>query len=192
MAISCSGTAFQYPLSGRVWWSDVELYALENGEIVSVPSVGSGLVEQLVQKSSSAPLLVSVPSVGSGLVERSAAHVRPVDVPVSVPSVGSGLVERRPRMPSKIWHPFQYPLSGRVWWSLVRLFAAGGSSSFSTLCRVGFGGAGIISSLLSLVACFSTLCRVGFGGARFFDIVHLADTGFSTLCRVGFGGAKMS
>ena len=157
---------FQYPLSGRVWWSFVFVRASRCWCAVSVPSVGSGLVErrrrqrrsrmhkgfqyplsgrvwwsQTADSGDEPPGSVSVPSVGSGLVEHnsSPAHLR--GWAVSVPSVGSGLVELICLQARCLLTTFQYPLSGRVWWSIELIRNPRTKKGFSTLCRVGFGGA---------------------------------------------------
>ena len=160
---------FQYPLSGRVWWSDADNHCLMGHPHVSVPSVGSGLVELMTDFSK----LKDTPKFQyplSGRVWWSSCK-RP------------GLLLAQ--------MVFQYPLSGRVWWSAVVLTADQAQLCFSTLCRVGFGGAPLWRRIRRTHRRFSTLCRVGFGGATAVLISSAARSRFSTLCRVGFGGAPL-
>ena len=204
---------FQYPLSGRVWWSILtRCYITIPTCFSTLCRVGFGGAQErqspdpFCQRFSTLcrvgfggaralhcavgrrqsfstlcrvgfggakrPLLsdlrdsVSVPSVGSGLVELTSSSAPVGGQKVSVPSVGSGLVERVCRCLSQPSRLFQYPLSGRVWWSSANNPQQLQHFRFSTLCRVGFGGAPCQTGQRAGNVCFSTLCRVGFGGAR--------------------------
>ena len=132
---------FQYPLSGRVWWSAAPFTQVII-ILVSVPSVGSGLVEQNPPNRFNRKILCFSTLCRVGFGGAPAAQPgRPSQEAFQYPLSGRvwwSVAHGRPRRQQI---PFQYPLSGRVWWSITTTSQARAALCFSTLCRVGFGGA---------------------------------------------------
>ena len=166
-------------------------YPIIINDDVSVPSVGSGLVEPPPHLPATSSPPVSVPSVGSGLVELNAHISHLVDSTVSVPSVGSGLVELiiRPDLMNTCVVSVPSVGSGLVEHDWQKRHV-----SFCYVSVPSVGSGLVEPTQMTLVApsslCFSTLCRVGFGGALVITGEDEQPRSFSTLCRVGFGGAR--